>query len=356
MKPDMYHTLIRPLLFRLDPENAHNLALRIGAAAAWRPVQAALRALWTVSDERLAVTAFGLRFPNPLGLAAGMDKRGAALYCFDAMGFGAIELGTVTAQPQPGNPRPRIFRLRADGALINRMGFPSDGACAVHAALSRLARGRVRAVLGVNIGKTKVTALDAALEDYLFSFKTLYAHADYFVINVSSPNTPDLRKLQDRSRLQELVRGLRAHNPVHKPVLVKVAPDLSPAQLDEVVGLALDEKLSGIIAVNTTVSRDGLSRPVNESGGLSGPPLHQKARSFVRHIAQRSEGRLAIIGVGGVSSAAEVLGMLQDGAALVQLYTALVYRGPGLVKQILGDLLKFMEKEGIKHISEVRRR
>ncbi len=349
----MYETFLRPILFNLDPEDAHNLALSIGGLARYAPLQRLLSSIWGVADPRLVVDAFGLRFPNPIGLAAGMDKKGDALYGFDAMGFGAIELGTITARPQSGNPRPRIFRYRSDRALINRMGFPSGGAVAAESRLATVNRQRLRAVLGINLGKTKLVPLDEALQDYLFSFKTLYAHADYFVINVSSPNTPELRKLQERGRLEEIITGIRDANPQSKPILVKVAPDLSLAELDQIVDLALAQNLSGIIATNTTLSRDGLTQASAESGGLSGRPLYHRSKDFVRHIYEESHGALPIIGVGGISSAEEVLSMMRAGACLVQIYTALIYGGPSLVGRILRDLLGYCQRDGLKNISEI---
>ncbi len=330
----MYARLVRPALFRLDPEAAHEWTLRRLAALSRRPAAlAALRRLFARSAPR---TVFGVRFPNPVGLAAGMDKDGRALPAWPALGFGFIEVGTVTRQPQPGNPAPRLFRLPASGGLINRMGFNNGGAAALAARLD--GTGPLPVPLGVSLGKSKVTPLDQAVEDYLFSLRALRRYADYVAVNVSSPNTPGLRALQDRAALGELLAALRAEASV--PLLVKVAPDLTDHALGELLDVCAEHAVAGVIAINTTLSRDGLA-PADaarggEAGGLSGRPLAERAREVVTFVAKRSE--LPVIGVGGILVPEDALRLFDAGASLVQLYTGLVYGGPGLVRGIVRGL------------------
>ncbi len=339
----MYKQLLRPILFKLrggDAEGIHESILALlGAVSRSRLLTSALARLFTYSRAELARTVCGLRFPNPIGLAAGMDKDGVALPAWAALGFGFVEVGTVTHLAQPGNPQPRIFRLRADEALINRMGFNNHGATALAARLAAV--GPLSIPLGVSIGKSKVTPLDGAIEDYVASFRALFAHAGYFAVNVSSPNTPGLRQLQDREQLGALLSALQHENErcakgnpsQRKPILVKIAPDLSPSAISELLAVCAASAIAGIIATNTTVGRDGLrSSPTltAETGGLSGRPLAATALRVVRFIAQETGGRLPIIGVGGIFNPDDASRMLDAGAALIQVYTGFIYEGPAL--------------------------
>ena len=326
----MYRALARPVLFRLDAERAHHAALLgLGAVA---PVLARIRRL-PASPKKV----FGITFPNPVGLAAGMDKDGRALRAWPALGFGFVEVGTVTRQPQPGNPRPRLFRLRASAAIVNRMGFNNAGAEALAARLARL--GPLRVPLGISLGKSRVVPNEAALDDYVASLRALRGHGDYFAVNVSSPNTPGLRALQDRAFLSELLAALAAET--DRPLLVKVAPDLTEAALGEVLEVAAEHRIAGIIATNTTVSRAGVAAPDaavagREAGGLSGPPLHQRVIEVVKFVT--SESDLPVVGVGGIDSPEAARRMVDAGASLVQLYTGFVYRGPALVRATVQEL------------------
>jgi len=340
------YSLLRPLLFQLDPERAHQLTLRLLSL----PIAPTLARWFDFSDPRLAVSAFGLTFRNPVGLAAGYDKNGLALRGLAGLGFGHIEAGTVTRQPQIGNPRPRVFRLPADEALINRMGFPNEGV----ATLLDLAGLRqpspwqklpqdlpgLSCRLGINIGKSKDTLLGRAADDYVSLLTQVGPRADYVAINVSSPNTPGLRQLQTKEFVNELLRQIaaaRAALPRRVPILIKIAPDLSWPELDNIVDAVIANGLDGLIAANTTLSREGLrSRPAlcAETGGLSGQPLRARSTDIIRYLHQHTEGALPIIGVGGINSAAAALEKLDAGATLVQVYTGLIYEGPGLVAAI----------------------
>jgi dihydroorotate dehydrogenase len=346
----IYRTLIRPLVFRFDSETVHHLAVRSGKLPG---VAGVCRALYHYADPGLATEVFGLKFASPIGLSAGFDKNCELVPTLAALGFSHIELGSVTAAAQPGNPRPRIFRLPEDGALINRMGFPSVGVD-VFAPRLRQVYGSTPAVIGVNIGKTKVVPIDAALVDYVATFTRVRDSADYFVLNVSSPNTPELRKLQERDRLTALLQGVQAHNPEKKPLLVKIAPDLSWAEIDAVLLSCNDADVAGIIATNTTFSRAGLRQAIDEVGGLSGAPLHSRAVEIVRYITTQTAGKLPVIGVGGVFSAADVIDFLRAGASLVQLYTGLIYRGPAIVREINCGLSRYLAQEGLKSIAEIK--
>jgi dihydroorotate dehydrogenase len=295
----------------------------------------------------------GVSFPNPIGLAAGLDKQAELVGLMTGLGFGHLELGTVTAKSQPGNPRPRIFRLPEDRALINRMGFPSAGADVLKAKLERIRR-RFPALppIGINIGKSKETELERAIDDYRYSFDLLAPLADYVAVNVSSPNTQGLRQLQEKDRLLALLCTLRDVNTHKRPIFVKVAPDLAWGAVEEVIECCLETGCAGIIATNTTLSRDGLTCKIDEAGGLSGAPLREKSLEMVRFIGARLQGRLALVGVGGISSPQDVLAMLAAGASLVQVYTALVYEGPGVVRMLNKGLLSFIEQRGYRSISE----
>ena len=350
----MYKQIFRPLLFSMDPERVHGLALTAGRAARFGGIAGAIDALCAPEDPRLAVQAFGLSFRNPIGLAAGFDKDAVAIEFFSALGFGCLEAGTVTPQPQPGNPKPRIFRLPPDAALINRMGFPSEGAEAVGERLRRIARKSLPLRVGVNIGKAKVTPIEQAHEDYARCVETLGDCGDFFVINVSSPNTPDLRTLQQRDRLSALLRAVQQHNSRRKPLLVKVAPDLSWQELDEVLEACEAAGVSGIVATNTTISRDGLMTTSGETGGLSGAPLRRKSMEFLAYIVQRTQGRLPVVSVGGIATADDVIERLRHGAALVQVYTGFVYEGPLFVKRLCSGISAFLEREGLASVAQIR--
>ncbi len=337
------YPLIRALLFRLDPELAHGITLQlIRLAGALAPVRALLRAWFAVPPR--PVEAFGMKFQNPIGLAAGYDKDGLGWRGLACLGFGHIEVGTVTPLPQPGNPRPRIFRLVEERGLINRMGFPGRGANYV----ARHLRGSRPSglVLGVNLGKNKDTPLEEAARDYLSLMQTFAPLADYLAINVSSPNTLGLRSLQARDNLGELLALLAEQRRAQMqqlghplPLLVKLAPDLTDEELDDALYAILSTGMDGVIATNTTTSREGLQTPLaREAGGLSGVPLRQRSTQMIRQIYTRTQGKLPIIGVGGVSNAEDVKEKLDAGAALVQLYTGLIYEGPGLVQKILRGL------------------
>ncbi len=324
-----FTSAVRPVLFRLgggDAEKAHEFTLARLASLGSRS-RALLSSRYAV---RAPVEAFGVRFPNPVGLAAGMDKNGVALPAWPALGFGFVEVGTVTAKAQPGNDKPRLFRLRDSEAVINRMGFNNAGARALAARLAEL--GPLDVPLGISLGKSKVTPLEEAVEDYLTSYHLLHPYADYIAVNVSSPNTPGLRTLQDKAALGALLGALVGK----KPVLVKIAPDLTEPAIAELLEVCLAHGAAGVIATNTTLSREGLAAAdqprAQEAGGLSGRPLTERARKIVHFVHQETSGRLPIIGVGGVVEADDAARMFDAGAALVQLYTGFIYRGPALVK------------------------
>jgi dihydroorotate dehydrogenase len=282
-----------------------------------------------------------MHFPNPVGLAGGFDKNGLALPALAALGFGFLEAGTVTRYRQTGNDRPRIFRLSEDGSLINRMGFPNDGADEISEKLSRLPKPTIP--VGWSIGKSKVTPREEATEDYLYSLRKLYDFADFFTVNVSSPNTPGLRKLQEKEPLDQLLRAIvqeaevlarQTGRDTAKPVLVKISPDLTEGQLDDVIEVCLDCNIRGIIATNTTLSRHGLSKDTTEAGGLSGRPIFPRAIAIVRYLCKRLGGQIPVIGVGGIFGPDDVQRMFDAGASLIQIYTSFIYEGPGVIKQI----------------------
>lgn len=337
----MYKQLLKPLFFLLDPEKAHHLTMALFKTLLAIPLLGALvRRFYRCEDPSLERELFGLTFPNPVGLAAGFDKDGKYIRAMAALGFGFLELGTVTPRPQGGNPKPRLFRLPPDEGLINRMGFNNEG---VEALVERLKRKRPRGVIiGGNIGKNKTTPNEKAVDDYVYCFEKLFPYVDYFVVNVSSPNTPNLRALQDKEPLTALLSTLQKLNrekAVPKPLLLKIAPDLTDSQLDDILEIAETTRLDGIIATNTTISREGLttaSEKIEEigAGGLSGRPLRERATEVIRYLHEKSKGRLPIIGVGGIASPADAREKLAAGASLVQVYSGMVYAGPGLIKGI----------------------
>lgn len=352
------YSRLKPLLFRSDPERIHERAMAGLGWSASHP--GALRLIDTVCgvhDPRLTTRAFGLTFPNPIGLAAGFDKNALAVPTWAALGFGFVEIGSVTAHAQPGNPKPRLFRLAEDEALINRMGFNNDGAVAIARRLEALRQDLpVRVPIGVNVGKSKITPLDDAAEDYLASLRRLWPHGDYFVINVSSPNTPGLRALQERERLSELLSAVTefAATQPPKPLLLKLAPDLNSTELAEIAELALNFGLSGLVATNTTLARDGLKTLIDEAGGLSGRPLKGRALE-VLHFLQSLGTGIPVVSVGGVASADDVWERLGAGACLVQLYTSFVYEGPRLLRQLNRGLLQQLEARGLGSLEELPR-
>lgn len=350
--------IARAGLFQLPAETAHDVVIE-GLASLPAPARALLRAGSPTADRRLATRLWGIDFENPVGLAAGFDKAGVAFNGFAALGFGFVEIGTVTAHPQVGNPKPRVFRLPRDRALLNRMGFNNPGAEAVAA---RLARTRSETVLGVNVGKSKVTPLEEAVDDYLRSIALLERFARYLVINVSSPNTPGLRDLQDAGPLRALLSAVRERprDPGRDavPVLLKLAPDLTDGQIEQAVAIAEEEGVAGIVAVNTTVARSGLRTAAAKvealgAGGLSGSPLRDRAEEVVGRIHRQTRGALPIIGVGGIFTAEDAWRRIRAGASLVQLYTGFVYEGPPLIGRIQSGLVERLEASGFSRLADV---
>lgn len=332
----MYKAIIKPLLFKIDPEKAHEFTFEFLKSVNKLPgVAQLLEKRYKIEDRSLEREVFGLKFKNPVGLAAGFDKNAVLYKELDKMGFGFIEIGTVTPKPQPGNEKKRLFRLPEDKALINRMGFNNEG---VEAAVNRLRKNTGKVLIGGNIGKNKNTPNEKAAYDYLICFDALFDHVDYFVVNVSSPNTPNLRALQDKEPLTRLLLRLQKRNSeksISKPILLKIAPDLTDLQLLDIIEIVSDTKIAGVIATNTTISREGLkSDKKDEVGGLSGKPLKDRSTAVIRFLAEKSNRAFPIIGVGGIHSADDALEKLKAGASLVQLYTGFVYEGPGLVKAI----------------------
>jgi len=332
-----YELFVRPLLFSLDAETAHHVTVGLlGRASNFDPALRVLRSFQPASKPKML---FGLNFSNPIGLAAGLDKNGVALPAWAALGFGFIEIGTVTAQAQPGNPKPRIFRLPAEQALINRLGFNNDGADAIAQRLARLREsGRWPAVpVGINIGKSRVTPLEQATDDYLYSFRTLRDFADYITLNVSSPNTPGLRELPEPERLSELLSAIgNEAGTTPKPLVVKISPDLSGAELKTILTVCEKNGVSGIIATNTTLDHSSIAPQLDQAGGLSGAPLRDKSTALVREIAAHST--IPVIASGGIFNAESAGEKFQAGAQLIQLYTGLVYRGPQLLREIMDSL------------------
>ena len=357
------YPLIRPFLFRLDAERAHGLTLAaLRAAGRFALMRRVLRTLFEVPDPRLEVEAFGLRCRNPVGLAAGYDKNGTAVSGLSALGFGHLEIGTLTRRPQAGNPRPRVHRFPAAQALVNSMGFPNSGIAALPAGLAAapgLAQsGRLPTRLGVNLGKGRDTPLDHAVEDYSALLQAVHARhqAQYVAINISSPNTQGLRQLQGRAALEALLTtlvALRDSLPPRLPLLVKIAPDLTDGETDDVLAAVARVGADGLIVCNTTTSRDGLPQAAHLPGGVSGAPLRARSTAMIRRLARLTHGQLPIIGVGGILTPADALEKLRAGAALVQVYTGLVYAGPGLVRAINIDLLRACEREGLRGVPDL---
>ncbi|MEZ4779174.1 MAG: quinone-dependent dihydroorotate dehydrogenase [Flavobacteriaceae bacterium] len=335
----MYKFLLRPLLFLFDPEAVHHFTFKLIKLTHAIGFKGIFRRLYVVKDKRLERELFGITFPNPVGLAAGFDKDAKLYEELSNFGFGFIEIGTVTPKAQPGNPKQRLFRLKEDSAIINRMGFNNGG---VEVAAERLKRNK-HVLIGGNIGKNKVTPNEDAVTDYLICFNALFNCVDYFVVNVSSPNTPNLRELQDKEPLTKLLKVLKLENAKkdkQKPILLKIAPDLTDAQLLDIIDIVNETKIDGIIATNTTISREGLvSSTKSETGGLSGKPLCKRATEVIRFLSEKSNKAFPIIGVGGIHTVEDALEKLEAGASLIQLYTGFIYEGPSLVKKINKTLL-----------------
>lgn len=341
----MYHALIRPLLFKFDAETAHRIAFTALKFSASTPIISDILAgMNDLKDARLRREVFGLTFENPIGLAAGFDKNAELVDAWDRLGFGFIEIGTVTPKAQSGNPKPRLFRLLEDKAVINRMGFNNEGA---FEASERLKKRKSKLIIGGNIGKNKITPNEKAVDDYLSAYSTLYSTVDYFVVNVSSPNTPNLRDLQEKEPLMRLLQELQNLNQKQikaKPILLKIAPDLTNGQLDDILEIVPATGTAGIIATNTTINRSNLLTPASRleaigAGGLSGAPLKKRSTEVISYLHKGSNGAIPIIGVGGIMSAADALEKLAAGASLIQLYTGFVYEGTGLIKSIKRALL-----------------
>jgi dihydroorotate dehydrogenase len=354
----LYQLLLQPLLFRFDPERAHDLTLGLLLRLAQMPSLLKLWQCWQpLEHATLQTQVAGLHFPNPVGLAAGFDKSATAVAAFQALGFGFVEVGTVTPRPQVGNPSPRLFRVPADEAVINRMGFNNDGATAV---AQRLKLPPGRTPIGVNLGKNADTPLEQALNDYRACLEELFDVGNYVVVNVSSPNTPGLRALQTHASLRMLLNGVqdcnqalaRARQVQPRPLFVKIAPDLQPHELDDIVEAAQTCALDGIIATNTTTGREGLTTVIAEPGGLSGRPLRQRSTEVIRHVYRRAQGHIPIIGVGGIFSAEDAYEKICAGASLVQLYTGLIYRGPGLPHRINVGLERLLQRDGLTQLSQ----
>ena len=351
-----YRKLVRPLLFKQDAERAHDFALKQLARASRSKF--ACGVIGSIcGSAKLPVEVLGLKFSNPVGLAGGMDKFATAIPIWEKLGFGFCELGGVTWHAQPGNPPPRMFRAVADEAIINRMGFNNSGAEAVAQKLSEWKKsGRwPKSPVGVNLGKSKITPLAEAAEDYGNSFRVLRDLADFFVVNVSSPNTPNLRQLQDKTALDEILAAIQELNKNRKPILVKVAPDLSFEALDEILKLILPRQIAGIVATNTTIFRPqtsdaALQKIYSETGGLSGKPLRERSTEIIRHLFKQTNGKLPIIGVGGIFDADDAWEKIAAGASLLQIYTSLVYKGPGVTKEIVTGLIQRLEITGKKNL------
>lgn len=337
----MYKLLIRPILFGFDPEEIHHFSFSsIRFINKILGVSGLIRSMFHVNDKRLEREVFGLKFKNPVGLAAGFDKDAKLYNELSNFGFGFIEIGTLTPKAQEGNPKKRLFRLLEDSAIVNRMGFNNGG---VLEAVERLKKNK-GVLIGGNIGKNKVTPNEEAVKDYEICFEALYDYVDYFVVNVSSPNTPGLRELQDKEPLTKLLMVLQNMNqqkPKQKPILLKIAPDLTDEQLLDIIEIVKDSKIAGVIATNTTISREGL-RSVNkiEAGGLSGKPLTKRSTEVIRFLSEKSNKAFPIVGVGGIHSAEDAIEKLEAGASLVQLYTGFIYEGPALVKAINKKILE----------------
>ncbi|MDF2723376.1 MAG: hypothetical protein K0Q59_3051 [Paenibacillus sp.] len=357
----LYSNIAKPILFQMDAEKAHHLIVEgLGGASRFPGMTAMLGAMYGVtSNPQTAVSLSGIHFPNPIGLAAGLDKNAQAVHMFAALGFGFMEVGTVTPRPQTGNDKPRLFRLPPDEALINRMGFNNVGAEAMAGHLQQA--GQQRIPIAVNIGKNKDTPNERAEDDYRACVRKLFPYGDFFVVNISSPNTPGLRNLQHGAELASLVNAVKdemakmaaLHQQPSKPIFVKIAPDLTASELEYMVETFVSTGVSGVIATNTTISRDGLSHPnAKETGGLSGMPLTAKSTEVIRSVYRQTRGKLPIIGVGGIFTVEHAYDKIRAGASLIEIYSALIYKGPGLLRELNEGLLRLLKRDGFAHISE----
>ncbi|MTJ16224.1 MULTISPECIES: quinone-dependent dihydroorotate dehydrogenase [unclassified Dolichospermum] len=372
---DIYKALVSHVLFTLvktEPEWLHKQtigSLNWLSKASYYPSTKWLNSLFQqylcLNDPRLEQTILGMKFPNPLGLAAGFDKDGIAANIWHNFGFGFAELGTVTYHPQPGNPPPRLFRLPLDQAALNRMGFNNAGAVAMAARLTEAKQHLIYPIppipIGINLGKSKITSLELAAQDYLESFRLLKDLGDYFVVNVSSPNTPGLRSLQDATMLSQILDMLQQENTARKPIFVKIAPDLEWEAISDIIALVKTYRIAGLIATNTTISREGLKTqiiektgksPQEEAGGISGKPVRDRSTEVIRFIYQQTQGQMPIIGVGGIFTAEDAWEKITAGACLIQTYTGWIYEGPIMVRRILVGLLTKLEESGLTSISQ----
>ena len=340
------YKIIRFFLFLFDPEKIHYFTFSILKIGYKFPLKAGTwKQLFTIKDTRLEREVFGIKFPNPVGLAAGFDKDARLIDELSCFGFGFIEIGTLTPKPQEGNPKPRLFRLKEDSGIINRMGFNNSG---VEDAIIRLKKRKSVTIIGGNIGKNKLTPNENATDDYIISFNSLFPYVDYFVVNVSSPNTPGLRDLQEKEPLTNLLNSLQKINNAkekRKPILLKIAPDLTNEQLDDIIQIVQDTKIDGVIATNTTIDRSRLKTDKNKieaigNGGLSGNPVIERSTEVIRYLSEKSDKAFPIIGVGGIHSPEDAIEKLDAGAVLVQVYTGFIYEGPGLVKRINKKILQ----------------
>ena len=358
----LYKSIFRPLLFRKDPESSHEMILALLARSEF--LCSTIEEFFKIDDERLVIKIGPLTFSNPVGLAAGFDKNAVAPKAISSFGFGFMEIGAITAQAQPGNPKPRLYRLPEDDALINRLGFNNEGAAAIALKLDRLrARGAWPKIpLGMNIGRTKIVETKDAVADFLACFEKLFPHGDFFTLNVSSPNTPNLRDLQEKGLLRDLLSAVQEKNRQlaggvkiePKPVFVKIAPDMDFTQVDEIIEVVESAKVAGIVATNATAfMRENLkSRHGPQPGGLSGRPITALVTSFIAHIHKSTRGRLPIIGVGGIFDARDAYEKIKAGANALQIYTGWIYEGPGAVKRINKGLLQLIERDGLSQISQ----
>ena len=350
----MYKSIIKPLLFKKNPEEAHHFTFDLIKKSFNLPlIKNILEGIYDYQNPILEREVFGLKFKNPVGLAAGFDKDAKLIDEMAMLGFGFIEIGTLTPKPQEGNPKPRLFRLPKDQALINRMGFNNEG---VAEAVERLKTRSSDVLIGGNIGKNKMTPNENAVDDYLFCFEYLFNYVDYFVVNVSSPNTPNLRDLQEKEPLKKLLSEVKKANlkkSKPKPILLKIAPDLTVGQLDDIVEIVLDTKIDGVIATNTTIDRSVLTTDISQvdaigAGGVSGKVLAKRSTEVIRFLAKQSNNAFPIIGVGGIFSAQDAIDKLEAGASLVQIYSGMIYEGPGLIKKINKGLAKYLSKIQVK--------
>lgn len=362
----IWEKVARQLLFKLPAEKAHHFSMNaFDKLLSLPPVSSVFANRYTVNDDRLKTQLLGLSFDNPVGLAAGFDKDAAWFAKLSALGFGHVEVGTITGQAQDGNPQPRLFRLPADKAIINRMGFNNRGADNAAKRLASSRRRRASDILGINIGKTKVVPVESATDDYLYSFERLFTYADYFTVNVSSPNTPGLRTLQNREPLIELLTRIESknvslaadHETDKKPILLKIAPDVTDEQLADIISILKEIQLDGIIATNTTLSRENLKTPTSAvqsigAGGLSGGPLTGRSRDVVSALYAQLQNQIPIIGVGGIMTGEDAWQMICAGASLCQIYTGFIYGGPGIVRDINRHLLKRLQENNLTNIRQ----